>query len=121
MTTRHDVPPFEPHPLLPTGHLQTIMSRYLFGLPARLDSVDHTISLADSDRLLVHDSTPDGWQVGRPMVLLVHGLGGDAEGVDLVTLARRMVGLGIRALRMNLRGAGGLRPGEAALFGCQRR
>lgn len=101
-----EIPPFDPHPLLPTGHLQTILSRYLLGPPSRLDSVDHLVELPGGDRLLIHDSKPEGWQAGRPMVLLVHGLGGDAGDVDLVKLGIRMVGYGVRAVRMNLRGAG---------------
>ena len=106
MMTRLEVPPFEPHQLLPTGHLQTILSRYLFGLPARLDSADHLVTLLGGDRLLVHDSTPEGWRAGRPMALVVHGLGGDAGGIDLVKLGQRLVECGVRVVRMNLRGAG---------------
>ena len=48
------------------------------------------------------------------MVLLVHGLGGDAGGIELVRLGARMVESGARVVRMNLRGAG---PG----FGLARR
>ena len=106
MPTRLEVPPFEPHPLLPTGHLQTILSRYLFGRPARLEATDHVIAMPGGDRLVVHDSRPEGWEPGRPMILLVHGLGGDAGDVDLVILGRRMVVRGVRVVRMNLRGAG---------------
>ncbi len=113
-TAFFEIPPFEPHPLMPSGHLQTILSRYLPGLPGRLASVDHVVGLSDGDRLLVHDSVPEGWRAGRPMVLIVHGLGGDAGGIDLVRLGMRMVDLGSRVVRMNLRGAG---PG----FGLARR
>jgi predicted alpha/beta-fold hydrolase len=91
---------------LPTGHLQTILSRYLFGPPARLAARDHVVTLPGGDRLVVHDSRPERWRAGRPMVLLVHGLGGHAGDIDLVVLGRRMVDLGVRVVRMNLRGAG---------------
>jgi predicted alpha/beta-fold hydrolase len=40
------------------------------------------------------------------MALLVHGLGGDAGGIELVRLGSRLVGLGVRVVRINLRGAG---------------
>jgi predicted alpha/beta-fold hydrolase len=106
MSTGFEVPPFQPHSLLPTGHLQTILSRYLFGMSARIDAVEHRVTLPDGDRLVVHDSTPEGWRAGRPMALLVHGLGGDANGIDLVRLATRLVEAGARVVRMNLRGAG---------------
>ena len=106
MIGRTEVPRFEPHRLLPTGHLQTILSRYLPGLPARLGSEDHLVGLVGGDRLLVHESRPAAWSPGRPMALLVHGLGGDARGIDLVRLGSRLVELGVRVVRMNLRGAG---------------
>ena len=101
-----EVPPFEPHHLLPTGHLQTILSRYLPGIPTRLASGDHLIPIGDGDRLLVHESRPADWRPGRPMALLVHGLGGDAHGIELVRLGSRLVEMGVRVVRMNLRGAG---------------
>ena len=109
-----EVPAFEPHQLMPSGHLQTILSRYLPGRPIRLASGDHLVELPDGDRLVVHESRPDGWSPGRPMVLLVHGLGGDAGGIEPVLLGSRLVAMGVRAVRMNLRGAG---PG----FGMARR
>jgi predicted alpha/beta-fold hydrolase len=40
------------------------------------------------------------------MALLVHGLGGDAHGIELVKLGSRLVEQGVRVVRMNLRGAG---------------
>jgi predicted alpha/beta-fold hydrolase len=101
-----DVPPFEPHPWLWNGHLQTIAARYLTGPSIRLRSTYHEIELADSDRLSVLVSTPAGWSPGRPSALLVHGLGGCARSPYVVRVAARLVGLGIRAIRMNLRGAG---------------
>jgi predicted alpha/beta-fold hydrolase len=101
-----EVPSFQAHRFLPTGHLQTIISRYLPGPPTRLASVDRRIRLDDGDEVVIHDSTASGWSPGQPMVLLVHGLGGDASGIELVKLGARLFQQGIRVVRINLRGAG---------------
>jgi predicted alpha/beta-fold hydrolase len=100
------IPSFEPHQFLPSGHLQTILSRYLPGSRTRLRSVDRRIRLEDGDELVIHDSVGMSWTPGRPMVLLVHGLGGDASGIELLRLGARLVKNGVRVVRMNLRGAG---------------
>jgi uncharacterized protein len=101
-----DVPPFEPHPWLRGGHAQTIVARYLGGAQRRLDSTPHEVELPDGDRLLVLESVPPGWNGRRPTAVLVHGLAGCANGAYIVRVARRLLGLGIRVVRVNLRGAG---------------
>ena len=101
-----DVPEFEPHPLLRSGHLQTIGGRYLPGLPARLAARSQEIPLEDGDRLLVHDSVPEGWSPGGPAVVLVHGLGGCAKSPYVIRVGAKLVRMGVRVVRMNLRGAG---------------
>lgn len=100
------VPPFEPHPLLRGGHLQTIAGRYLSGPRARLHSCYHEIPIAGNDRLSVLESIPPGWAPGDPAAVLIHGLAGCARSPYLVRVAARLVGLGVRSVRMNLRGAG---------------
>jgi uncharacterized protein len=101
-----DVPEFEPHPLLRGGHLQTIGGRYLPSPRARLGATYHEIELGDGDRLSVLDSVPTGWKRGGPAALLVHGLAGCARSPYVVRVAIRLVEAGVRAVRMNLRGAG---------------
>lgn len=100
------MPPFEPHPLLPNGHWQTIVGRYL---PGRVDwpsSRDVDLALSDGDRLRLLDSTPEGWEPGDPAAVLVHGLAGCARAPYVVRVAAKLVKQGVRAVRMNLRGAG---------------
>jgi predicted alpha/beta-fold hydrolase len=104
--TLTSVPPFEPHPWLWNGHLQTIAARYLAGPRVALRSTYHEIDLEKGDRLSVLISTPPEWTPGAPSALLVHGLGGCARSPYVVRVAARLVGLGVRAVRMNLRGAG---------------
>ena len=103
---RSTIPEFEPNRFLPGGHLQTILSRYLVGKPVKLPSTTQRFNLDDGDQLVLLDSKPADWRPGRPVALLVHGLGGDANGIELVRLGARLVRLGVRVVRVNLRGAG---------------
>jgi predicted alpha/beta-fold hydrolase len=100
------VPPFEPHPLLRGGHLQTIAGRYLPGPRVRLPSVPHEIPIEGGDRLSVLESTPPAWAPGDPAAVLIHGLAGCAQAPYVVRVAARLVRIGVRVVRMNLRGAG---------------
>lgn len=99
-------PGFEPHPALRSGHAQTIAAGYLPGRRVRLPARYVEVPLEDGDRLAVLDSTPDGWVPGAPACLLVHGLGGCARAPYVTRIATRLVRAGVRAVRMNLRGAG---------------
>jgi predicted alpha/beta-fold hydrolase len=100
------VPPFEPHPWFRGGSAQTIAGRYLPGRPLRLASTYHEIDAAEGDRLSVLESIPAGWRAGDPQALLIHGLAGCARAPYVVRFGVRMVELGVRVVRMNLRGAG---------------
>src|SRR5207248_2122419 len=62
--------------------------------------------LPDGDRLVVHDSTPSGWQPGQELVVLVHGLGGSHASGYMQRLAGVLVPRGLRVLRLDLRGCG---------------
>ncbi len=100
-----DPPSFAPHPWLANPHAQTVVGRFL-GLPASPPSTTAIVPLEDGDRLLVYDSVPPRWSDGRPAAVLIHGLAGCAQATYVVRLARRLLALGIRVVRMNLRNAG---------------
>lgn len=101
-----EVPAFEPHPWLRGGHAQTIVGRYWPSPRQGLAATSHEVALDDGDRLLLLESTPLGWDSTRPTAVLVHGLAGDAEASYMVRLGVRLAGMGIRVVRVNLRGAG---------------
>jgi predicted alpha/beta-fold hydrolase len=88
------VPPFEPHPLLRGGHIQTIAGRYLLGPRVRLASCPHEVRLEDGDGLSVLESIPSGWVPGDPAAVLIHGLAGCARSPYVRRVAARLVGLG---------------------------
>lgn len=99
-------PAFEPHPWLRGGHAQTIAGRYVLGTRPHLRATYHEIDVGGGDRLAVLESVPEGWRAGDPAAILVHGLAGCARSPYVVRLAIRLVKLGVRVVRVNLRGAG---------------
>ncbi|MDG3005363.1 YheT family hydrolase [Paludisphaera mucosa] len=99
-------PRFDPHPWFPGGHAQTIGGRYVGPGRIVLDSTERTIDLPDGDRICVLESTPQGWAPGAPAAVLLHGLASTAEAPYILRMARRLDDLGVRVVRMNLRGAG---------------
>jgi predicted alpha/beta-fold hydrolase len=100
------VPPFVPHPWFRGGHAQTIAGRYLPGRRLRLPSTYHEIDVDGGDRLSLLESIPADWRPGGPTALMVHGLAGCVRAPYLVRVAIRLVDIGVRVVRMNLRGAG---------------
>ncbi len=104
--SEEEIPPFEPHPWLKGPHLQTIVGRYWPWPRHRLDSAYFEVDLGDGDRTSVLESIPDGWSRGDPTAILIHGLGGCARSAYIVRIGKRLAEMGIRVVRMNLRGAG---------------
>jgi uncharacterized protein len=100
------VPPFEPHPLVKGPHAQTILGRYAGGERLPLTATPHRVALPDGDQLLVLESVPRGWEQPMPAAILVHGLAGCAEANYVVRVSRLLLRLGVRVVRVNLRGAG---------------
>lgn len=100
------VPEFEPHPLIRSAHAQTIIARFLPGKVRSLPSRYAELEAGDGDRLSVLESTPEGWSPGAPLVLMVHGLAGCARSPYVVRIGARLFAMGVRVVRMNLRGTG---------------
>ena len=85
------IPRFEPHPLLPNGHWQTIGGHFLPGKGSKLKSHSVDIALPDGDRLRVEDSAPAGLVIRRSVggagswvsrlgAVSLHGEVGDSAG-----------------------------------------
>lgn len=88
------------------GHLQTILGSYV---PHRLNGAPcekHLAPTTHGDQLLLLDSCPASWKTGDRVVLLAHGLGGCGNSPYIRRMAGRLYEHGIRAIRLNLRGAG---------------
>ncbi len=97
---------FRPLPFLDNPHVQTVLGNVLSWTRDRHAATVCRIELADGDALAVHDASPPGWQTGRPIAVLVHGLGGCHRSGYMRRIANRLTGVGVRVLRVDLRGAG---------------
>ena len=100
-------PPFRPHPLLRSGHAQTLAANYLHGAPkVRVAQTDHRVRLDDGDHVVLHDDRPAGWQTGDPATVLLHGLAGFYGSPYLVRAVRKLGARGVRTFRMDYRTCG---------------
>lgn len=97
---------FRPPWPLRNRHVQTVLGHLLSGPPFRGPTVKRLVSVSGGDRIVLHDSTPTGWQPGGRIAVLVHGLGGSHDSGHLRRLARLLAPLGVRTVRVDLRGCG---------------
>jgi predicted alpha/beta-fold hydrolase len=101
-----EFPPFIPSRWIRGGDAQTVLARYWGEPRSLLPSKAHEVIVADGDRLLVLESEPSDATAATPTALLVHGLAGSADAPYVVRMATRLLSLGVRVLRLNLRGSG---------------
>ncbi len=99
------MPPFEPHPLLAHGHLQTLAAYLARTAPPVPRAGLHRITLPDGDQLVLHEDAPPTAAPGRA-ALLVHGLGGCHASPYMLRVAAKLRAAGIQTLRLDLRGCG---------------
>lgn len=100
-------PTFRPHPLLKSGHAQTLAANYLHGAPKVRTAKDvHHVRLNDGDHVVLHDDCPDNWRPGDEAVLLLHGLAGSHRSAYVVRAARKLNERGVRSFRMDYRTCG---------------
>jgi predicted alpha/beta-fold hydrolase len=97
---------FRPLPLLGNPHLQTLLGNLLPGPELPVSTTIHQLGLPDGDALLLYDSAPSRWQHGRPIAVLVHGLGGNHHSPVVLRMARRLLSRGLRVVRLDLRSCG---------------
>lgn len=104
------LPHFRPRPPWLGGHLQTVRNALMKPAVTRPPASETALRLPVSDGTgdvlhAVLDQPADAGE-GLPLVLLAHGIAGSAESFYMRALAARLLGLGYRVLRVNLRGAG---------------
>ncbi|MCA9024103.1 MAG: alpha/beta fold hydrolase [Planctomycetaceae bacterium] len=99
--------PFDPHPLLRNGHLQTLAAAFLSGTKGiSLSSTQHIVEMEDGDKLAILDDAPENWSPGDPIVVLLHGLCGSSVSHYMCRIASKLIDRGQRAFRVNMRGCG---------------
>src|SRR5215472_8503502 len=108
--------PFDPHPLLKSGHAQTLAAAFVprrFNLPRaenRLFQVDAWSKLLAQCH----------WQAGKnrevPVLVIVHGLEGSSDSSYVRGIAEKAYKRGYHVLRMNQRNCGGTEQLTATLY-----
>ncbi len=97
---------FRPHPLLRTGHLQTLAGVFLPQRGIEENARQHRVLFDDGDQSALHDDAPASWRPGDRTALLIHGLAGSHASPYMQRIARKLNDRGIRTFRMDLRGCG---------------
>lgn len=97
---------FRPPWLLRNRHVQTILGHFLRGPSFRQPTIKRLVAVSGGDRIVLHDTSPAGWQPGDRMAVLVHGLGGCHDSGHLRRFAHLLDPLGVRTVRVDLRGCG---------------
>ena len=103
---------FRPHPLLRSGHLQTVAGIYLPRRHAPYQAKLHLVPADDvapergGDQIALHEDRPDSWQPHQPVVLVIHGLAGCYLSTYMCRMADRLSARGYCVFRMDMRGCG---------------
>lgn len=97
---------FRAHPLLATGHLQTLAGVFLPSRTTAETARQHRVVFDDGDQSVLHDDCPAEWQAGDRTALLIHGLAGSHASPYMVRIAGKLNRRGVRTFRMDLRGCG---------------
>lgn len=99
-------PPFRPHRLLRSGHLQTVVATIFSGQSFPYRAVRRPVLLESGDSTMLHDDRPTGWMPPSPVALLIHGLAGCSRSPYMVRVSGRLNEAGVRTFRMDLRACG---------------
>ncbi len=97
---------FRPLPFLSNPHLQTLLGGVLPEPKLRSPTIEWLVTLPDGDRVILYDNRPYGWENGKPIVLVLHGLGGTHRSNYCVRTAKQLLPHGYRVVRMDMRGGG---------------
>src|SRR3989344_3985554 len=97
--------PFDPFPFIDNPHRQTVMSSILNFLFEPV-SESQLVRMVDGDYISLEVTTPKDWKGTDLTVVFVHGLCGSHKSSYLVRMARALEPLGIRVIRLNMRGCG---------------
>lgn len=99
--------PFDPHPLLKSGHAQTIAAAFL---PRRFDlpRAENRLFQVDSwSRLLAQCHWQPGKSREAPALVIVHGLEGSSDSGYVKGIAEKAYKRGYHVVRINQRNCGG--------------
>lgn len=97
---------FRPLIGIANAHIQTILGSRLNGPGFHRPSRLHAIPLGHGEALAGHETVPPAWRAGDPVAVIAHGMGGSPRSGFVARQARDLDGLGLRVVRLDLRGSG---------------
>jgi predicted alpha/beta-fold hydrolase len=97
---------FRPHPLIASGHAQTIITHFVPKGPCPPISNRHNVPLLDGDQLVITESRPANWNPSSRIILMAHGLAGCEDSSYMIRIGRKLYNSGYNVIRMNHRGCG---------------
>lgn len=106
MSHRHPIPDFTPYWLFRDGHSQTLAGVYLPRTMPEETARQQIVTLADGDRIVLHDDQPPAWNPGDLTAVLVHGLAGSHASPYMRRIAGKLNAAGVRTFRVDLRTCG---------------
>jgi predicted alpha/beta-fold hydrolase len=98
--------PYRPHPLLKSGHLQTLLAGINEGYRPPRNAATRHIDLPDGEQLVVHEELGLPVSSHAPLAILVHGLGGDHSSPYMQRVAYQLRLRDCRVWRVDMRGSG---------------
>lgn len=98
--------PYRPYPLLKNGHLQTLLVGMVGGARPICQISSIPFALSDGQQMVVHEELGPTLASNAPLVILIHGLGGDHSAPYLERIAFQLRRRNRRVWRVDLRGAG---------------
>jgi len=101
-----ELPPFRPHRLLKSAHLQTVLGATFKGNYWADNASRRIVDLHDGDRLIIHDDQPAAWTLGDRIAILFHGLCGSHRSPGVSRVAAKLNQQGVRTMRVDMRGSG---------------
>lgn len=97
---------YRPHPILKSGHLQTMLVGLVPGQRPANQTISRTLDLEDGEQMMVHEELGPTLASNSPLVILVHGLGGDHSAPYLERIAYQVRRRQRHVWRVDLRGSG---------------
>jgi predicted alpha/beta-fold hydrolase len=106
MSVAESFPPFCPPLWLRSGHAQTLAALAFVGPRVRKQVVRHRLDVGNGDVVVLTEDRPENWRAGDRAALLVHGLAGCHQSPYMRRIAAKLVAVGVRVFRLDLRGCG---------------
>lgn len=97
---------FQPIRGLKHPWLQTVAANYIPEFASLPSDINHRLTLDDGDKLVVSENTPLHWQDGDRIIVMVHGLTGSSQSNYMIRIGLKMVEMGYKVIRVNLRSCG---------------